>query len=170
MRDYARDAVALYMKVSGLAKLRRACTPFVPEGSISHADSCDPGEVAPKACSVLMKALWLARLARPDIQKPIGDLATNVQCWSRAEDKKLYRLICYLNTTAHYRLVGRVNDPAEHLHLVFLSTQILQVIATLRDRRPAVTWCWPGQTHGSRWRGYAASKRPTADPQLRPIQ
>ena len=58
-----------------------------------------------------MKLLWLARLARPDLLKPIGDLATHVQKWSRNDDKKLYRLVCYLNSTKHYKLKGRVKDP-----------------------------------------------------------
>ena len=31
-----------------------------------------------------MKALWLGRLARPDIIKPIGDLAAQVQCILRS--------------------------------------------------------------------------------------
>lgn len=51
------------------------------------------------ACKILMKALWLGRLTRPDIVKPINDLATKVQNWSRAEDKKLLRLIQYISAT-----------------------------------------------------------------------
>ena len=43
-------------------------------------------------CKILMKALWLGRLARPDIVKPINDLATKVQSWSRADDKRVLRL------------------------------------------------------------------------------
>lgn len=64
-----------------------------------------------------MKALWLGRLARPDIIKPINDLATKVQAWSRGDGKRLRRLVCYINSTPHYRLVGTIGDPAEELHL-----------------------------------------------------
>ena len=67
-----------------------------------------------------MKALWLGRLARPDIIKPINDLATKVQCWSRAEDKKLLRLIHYISATPHYRLAGSINDKEEDLELQLL--------------------------------------------------
>lgn len=76
------------------------------------------GTLAPVACKVLMKALWLARLARPDILKPIGDLASCVQKWSRNHDKQLLRLIQYLVGTCDHRLVGTVQDPAEDLELV----------------------------------------------------
>ena len=70
------------------------------------------------ACRVLMKDLWLGRLAHPDIVNAISDLATKVQCWSKNEDKKLFRLICYLNSTSHYRLCGKVGDPADKLRLL----------------------------------------------------
>ena len=64
-----------------------------------------------------MKALWLGRLARPDIIKPIGDLATQVQKWSRNNDKQLHRLICYVNTSKNHRLVGTIRDDPRELHL-----------------------------------------------------
>ena len=63
MRDYCKDAVALYLRVTGLTTLKTAWTPFCPEGSIPHADECEVGELKGNACSVLMKDLWLARLA-----------------------------------------------------------------------------------------------------------
>ena len=56
------------------------------------------------------KAFWLGRLARPDIIKPINDLATKVQSWSRGDDKKVLRLIQYIASTPHYRLVGTIQD------------------------------------------------------------
>ena len=64
-----------------------------------------------------MTALWLARLSHPDILKPINDLATKVQKWTKDEDKKLLRLIQYLQHSKHYRLCGSVDDPSEDLYL-----------------------------------------------------
>ena len=64
-----------------------------------------------------MKNLWLGRLSRPDIQKPIGDLASHLTTWSRNDDKRVYRLICYLNSTKDHRLVGKVGDPPSSLRL-----------------------------------------------------
>ena len=116
MVDYAQQTIELYLSVAKVDSVKPAQTPFVPEGSLS--DDCDePGELAPKACSILMKALWLARLSRPDILKPINDLATRVQKWTKNEDKKLLRLIQYLQHSKNYRLVGSVDDPAEALYL-----------------------------------------------------
>ena len=98
-------------------KLKAASTPFCPDGSLLAVDDEEKGELSSAACSILMKALWLARLARPDILKAIGDLASHVQKWSRNDDKKLYRLICYINSTKHFLLKGKVGDPLEQLKL-----------------------------------------------------
>ena len=117
MRDYAHQTVDLYKSITGVTTLKQAATPFCPDGSITNADDGARGEFAPNACKILMKALWLGWLARPDIVKPINDLATKVQAWSKADDKKLLRLIQYINSTPHYRLAGVINDPPEKLEL-----------------------------------------------------
>ena len=117
MQDYALQACELYRSLTGHKPLRQVPTPFCPEGSLTPADDEAEGELAGAACKVLMKCLWLGRLARPDIIKPIGDLATHVQKWSRNCDRMLHRLICYIHSTLQHRLVGTVGDPAEALSL-----------------------------------------------------
>ena len=110
MYDYALQTVDLYKSLTaGVEKIQHASTPFILEGSISSQDEESRAELAPNACRILMKALWLGRLARPDTVKPINDLATKVQCWSREEDKKLLRLIQYISATPHFRLAGSIN-------------------------------------------------------------
>lgn len=117
MADYAQQTVELYKSITGTSKLKHAATPFPPDGSISPEDEESKGELAPNARRILMKALWLGRLARPDIIKPINDLATKVQSWSRADDKRVLRLIQYIASTTHYRLVGTLQDKPEDLEL-----------------------------------------------------
>ena len=74
MRDYAQQTIDLPKAVAKVDKIKPAQTPFIPDGAWPKEDKDSPGELAPKACSILMKALWLARLSRPDILKPINDL------------------------------------------------------------------------------------------------
>ena len=69
-------------------------------------------QTQPKTCG-LMKA---SRLSRPGIIKPTNDLAT-VQSWSKGDDKRLLRLIQYIDSTPHHRLVGTINDSPEQLGL-----------------------------------------------------
>ena len=78
MSDYCKSPVRQYKELSGIDKLKYAPTPFLLGGSLGHADDSVRGQMAGSACKVLMKDLWLGRLARPDIVKPITDLATKV--------------------------------------------------------------------------------------------
>lgn len=93
MLDYAHQTVDLYKSITGTTKCKHAAIPFVPDGSVTLEEEDAKGELAPNACKILMKALWLGRLSRPDIIKPINDLATKVQSWSKGDDKRLLRLI-----------------------------------------------------------------------------
>ena len=115
MRAYTIQTIDLYKESAKVDSVKPALTPFVAEGSLHPDEDEVTGTLAPVACKVLMKALWLARLARPDILKPIGGLASNVQKWSRNHDKQLLRLIQYLSGTVNHRLVGTIQDPADSL-------------------------------------------------------
>lgn len=91
-KSYVQQAVDMYKELSGVQKLRAAATPFCPDGSLTPHDDKVHGELAEKACAVLMKLLWLGRLACPDLVRAISGLASKFQCWSRNNDKQLYRL------------------------------------------------------------------------------
>ena len=117
MQDYAQQACDLYQSLTGGKALKIVPTPFCPEGSLPPVDDQEEGELAGDACKVLMKCLWLGRLARPDIIKPIGDLATHVQKWTKNCDRALHRLVCYIYSTREHRLTGTVGDLAEGLRL-----------------------------------------------------
>ena len=119
MEEYCQDAVDLYCEAANipLNSLKKVTTPFCPEGALLKADDDTRGKLSGKACSVLMKALWLARLARPDLQKAITDLATRIQKWSRNDDRRVRRLYEYIYHTKHYRMQCFVRDPPEKLEL-----------------------------------------------------
>ena len=126
MVDYAQQTVDLYLSITGSQKLRHAQTPFCPEGSLVPSDDDVKGKLAPNACKILMKDLWLGRLALPDIIKSIGDLATQVQMWSRNNDKQLQRLVCYIKSSKTHRLVGTIQDDPRELHLALYVYAVLQ--------------------------------------------
>ena len=64
-----------------------------------------------------MKNLYAARLSRPDLLKPINELAKSVTKWTRNHDRQLWRLMCYMKTTRDFQLEGVVNNKPEDLHL-----------------------------------------------------
>ena len=73
--------------------------------------------MADSASKVLMKIPWSARLPRPDLMKTRSDLTGRITTWSRAEDRKLFRLMSYLKGTASYVLEGYIRDDPRALRL-----------------------------------------------------
>ena len=116
MTEFVQSACASYEELSGCV-LKPATTPYVPEGSLVDSDFEVRGEMASDASKVLMKILWAARLARPDIQRAITELTRRIVVWSRADDRRLHRLMCYLHGTPHFVLKGFINDDPSVLKL-----------------------------------------------------
>ena len=117
MEDFVDQTVQVYKDLTGVSKLKHASTPFLPDGAVTPLDEEERGELEGQASKILMKALWLARLARPDILKPICNLASCVQKWTKGCDRRLFRLICYLDSSRPFRLLSTVQDKAEDLYL-----------------------------------------------------
>ena len=123
MSDYARDAVKHYCDVVGRnVKIKQVPTPFVDESSLPLELETERGELAGHASSALIKALWLCRLARPDVQRAVQFLATKVTRWSAVnDDKRAYRIFCYLWSTRDNILTGEILDYKEDLFLQLFS-------------------------------------------------
>ena len=57
-------------------------------------------------------------MARPDLLRAVCHTASCVTKWNEQNDIDLYRLICYIKTTADYMHVCWVGDKADDLSLV----------------------------------------------------
>ena len=68
-----------------------------------------------------MNILFMARFYRYDLLFAVNSLARCLTKWNTACDKKLYRLICYINCTKDVALRAFVGDPFEHCHVVVYS-------------------------------------------------
>ncbi len=115
MRDFMRSCVDRCPEATNTkaTSLKRAETPFlvVPGGGDTppEPDSLEErGELSDIACSVLMKVLYGARMARWDLLRAIGNLSSRVTKWFKACDKSSHRPMCYINTTVGYTLTGYV--------------------------------------------------------------
>jgi hypothetical protein len=58
--------------------------------------------LAPHAAAILTKCLHGARMARFDILRAITHLACSLTRWSSECDRRLHRLMCYINSTKHH--------------------------------------------------------------------
>ena len=52
-----------------------------------------------------MKTLYAARLCRFDLLRAVCHLATFVTKWTSECDRKLDRLVCYINSSKHLRMI-----------------------------------------------------------------
>ncbi len=73
------------------------------------------GQLADAACSVLMKILYAARMARFDLLRPVQGLAKSFTKWKKRRDDELYRLVCYINTTKRRKMIGWVADDIDDI-------------------------------------------------------
>ena len=119
MTDFAENACKAYEELSGCT-LKKAATPYLPEGSLVDSDFEDRGQMAENASRVLVKILWSARLARPDLMKGISDLTrrittiyiftpSHLQISSRSSFYSLLRRGPRNATLSHEMDVGRQN-------------------------------------------------------------
>ena len=125
MSDYARSTVALFEEAAG-EKVRKAATPFVirPQEVMKDApatweqlaammqaaaaEELPAGKFATMAPSMVMKIMWLARIARPDLSKATVDLSRRLTCWTTFDDDRLRRLVGYIAQTTTFNMVGHV--------------------------------------------------------------
>ena len=71
------------------------------------------------AARILMKCLWLSRLARPDISFAVQRLASRITRWTKWEDRQMLRLVSYLNSTCEYVMRAAVEPDQAPTLLVY---------------------------------------------------
>jgi hypothetical protein len=81
----------------------------------NRGGSPDQGVLASVACSLLMKVLWAALLARSDLLRAANHLATKVTKWTSKCDSMVSRLTGYIQNTLHLRMIGWVGDSREQV-------------------------------------------------------
>ena len=112
MIAYTQQLIEFYCEVTGIdkSKLRKVASPAFPESQATDSELNSTGELHGSASRILMRALWLSRLARPDISFIITRLASKVSRWDRFDDRQLLRCISYLHHSSHTTLKGSVSQ------------------------------------------------------------
>ena len=114
MEKYSEQVIDAYYAVQGAPKLKPRVTYPWYEPSIDEIVQLtnDPqkGVFASCAASLLMKALYLARMVRLDISFTINFLSKYVTRWNILCDKQLCHLYSYLANTVKTALVGTIDQ------------------------------------------------------------
>ena len=96
--------------VCGRTRTRKGPKPKVQTVTYDPDLEAPSGQLQPVAARVLMKVLYAARVARFDLLKAVCVLATRVTKWDSSCDKRLHRLMAYINASVDKQLVGFVGD------------------------------------------------------------
>ena len=75
------------------------------------------GELSKVCSQIVLNSLYLARMGRPDILWSVNKLARAVTKWTTACDRRLARLISYIQNTSDYRQYCHVGKTAQHCRL-----------------------------------------------------
>ena len=62
-----------------------------------------------------MKVMYGARMARFDLLRAVQGLARYMTKWTRRQDQELWRMMCYIKATKHWRLVVWIGDPLQDI-------------------------------------------------------
>jgi len=123
MFGFFRQCVEVYCDLAKVKPetLRKVATPGMDDHLMKPEDFEEPGFLSLDAAKIIMKALYGARLVRFELLWPICSSAREVSKWTRACDKRLHRLMCYIHHTPTHSLESFVGDDAQHCHPVLYS-------------------------------------------------
>ena len=115
MSGHAEACVDRYLELSKMKvrDLKRVETPCIDDHQLQAEDFKTPGKLTSVAARIVLKALYLARIGRPDALWAVNTLAREVTRWTIACDKRLLRLISYLHFYKEYVQTCFVGDRPE---------------------------------------------------------
>ena len=101
MKHFFEQTVQRYLELTGQTPdtLRHVTTPSIDDHQIKPEDFEVEGQLAEVAAQIVLNKLYLARIGRPDLLWSVNILARAVTKWTKACDKRLHRLISYINCT-----------------------------------------------------------------------
>ena len=114
MCDYVNQSVEMYCNHVGSVtwpiKPNVNCPWYEPTQIEIDTLGVTPGVFGSSSASLLMKALYCARMVRLDICYTINSLSRYVTKWTALQDKQLRHLYSYLKQTSHIKLHGQVDS------------------------------------------------------------
>ena len=133
MGRFAKECVDVFCELTGYdkGKVGTAPTPFIDESKDplavtqtapeAAAKAAPAGELSHIATKCLMTIMYIARFARPDLLRAVGALTTMVTRWDELCDRKLFRIVRYINGTVDWRHIGFVGDTTENIEIGLFS-------------------------------------------------
>jgi hypothetical protein len=120
MQGFIDQCVERYCELAKVGKdtLKPVPTPSLDDHQIDPKELEDEGRLGTEAAKILMKTLYCARLLRFDLLWTLCKLARCVTKWTKACDRRLHRLMSYLQTSRDITLEAFCGDEANQLSLM----------------------------------------------------
>ena len=121
MSSFLESCVDAYCELAKVKKdqLPNVATPCIETGIARPTldEKETPGRLQPIASKVLMKILFAARMARPDLLRATQSLASRVTKWPIECDIALHRLVSYVHSSTKVIMEGFVGDSFDDCQL-----------------------------------------------------
>ena len=119
MAGHAKKCVERYCELANKTtkQLYKASTPCIADHHFKEEEMKSVGELSHVCSQIVLKCLYLARIGRPDILWSVSKLARSITKWTKACDKRLNRLISYIQQTCEYKQYCHVRNTAKQCRL-----------------------------------------------------
>ena len=112
MKGHVQQSIDRYLDLAKKPRtsLMPVATPCIDDHMLLETDFTHEGVLSIQAARIVLKALYVARMGRPDILWAVNSLARCVTKWTVAADKRLHRLISYMEHTKDWVQTCWVGD------------------------------------------------------------
>ena len=119
MEGHAKKCVEQYCKLANKTtqQLYKVSTPCIDDHHFKEEEMKSVGELSHVCSQIVLKCLYLARIGRPDILWFVNKFARSITKWTKAFDKRSFRLISYIHHTCEYKQYCHVGNTAKQCRL-----------------------------------------------------
>ena len=119
MEGHAKNCVERYCELANRTtqQLYKVCTPCIDDHHFKEEELKSVGELSKVCSQIVLECLYLARVGRPDIPWSVNKLARSITKWTKACEKRLNRLISYIDFTCEYKPYCYVGNTAKQCRL-----------------------------------------------------
>ena len=130
MEGHAKKCVERYCELANRTTqhLYKVSTPYIDDHHFKEEETKSVGELSQVCSQIVLKCFFLARIGRPDILWSVNKLARSITKWTKACDKRLNRLISYINHKSEYKQYCHVGNTAKQSGWDCFKTPILREI------------------------------------------
>ena len=119
MEGHAKKWVEGYCELANKTtqQLYKVSTPCLDDHPFKEEETKSVGELSNTCSQIVLKCLYSARIGRPDILWSVNKLERSITKWTKACDKRLSRLISYINKTCKVIQYCYVGNTAKQCRL-----------------------------------------------------